>query len=86
MLRHNSLEQECSGELTLAIGGLVFRLMDRSVVWRGKHVKLSGVELKLLVVLMRYAGETLSRLELNQRVRGKPFHPDDRSIDVATLS
>ncbi|MFK0095618.1 winged-helix domain-containing protein [Pseudomonas sp. NPDC090592] len=67
----------------LIIGDLVLDPLERFVTWRGANVELPTTEMRVLEVLMRFAGETLSREELSQRVRGRALNPDDRSIDVA---
>ncbi|MFF7065624.1 winged helix-turn-helix domain-containing protein [Pseudomonas sp. NPDC008258] len=67
----------------LVIGTLRLHPQERSVTWRGSAVELPTTEMRVLEVLMRFAGETLSREELSQRVRGRTLDPDDRSIDVA---
>lgn len=77
------LEQRETIRFLMFVGMLVLRLDQRTVSWRGEDVDLPTSEYRVLEVLARYAGVTLSREELTQRVRGIAFDHDDRSIDVA---
>jgi two-component system, OmpR family, response regulator len=48
----------------------------------GTAAALSGAEYRLLAVLLENAPRLLTRAELHEIVRGRDFHPFDRSIDV----
>ncbi len=48
----------------------------------GEPVPVTGTELSLLEILLRAAGEVVSRDALSEQVLGRPLSPLDRSIDV----
>jgi DNA-binding response OmpR family regulator len=53
------------------------------VVLQGNHpVDLTSVEFTLLEVLLRAAGQVVTREDLAKQVLGRPLSPYDRSIDV----
>jgi two-component system response regulator CpxR len=52
------------------------------VLRSGKKITLTSVEFRLLEVLLRNAGQLVSREELMQAVLGRSLSPFDRSIDV----
>ncbi|MDF2641723.1 MAG: nfxB [Pseudomonas sp.] len=83
LLRHARSERSVTHEDEINLGQLVVRLDQRTVSWRGTEMDLGTSEYRVLEVLARYAGVTLSREELIQRVRGIAFDQDDRTIDVA---
>lgn len=83
LFRRNQPGFDLLSQSDLKVGDLVLLVEERSVTWKGEPVELSSMEFKLLETLVRYGGETLSREELTQRVRGVAFDQDDRSIDVA---
>ncbi|KTT50299.1 transcriptional regulator [Pseudomonas oryzihabitans] len=75
---------ETSGEVDqLSIGQLRLLASERQVWWRDQLVELSSTEFNLLAILMRHAGEVLSRDQLIQQLRGIEFNGVDRSVDVA---
>jgi two-component system response regulator CpxR len=54
----------------------------RTVRRRGELIDLTTVEFDLLAVLMRAAGNVVSREHLVRDVLGREFSPFDRSIDT----
>jgi two-component system response regulator CpxR len=66
----------------LVLGDLVMDLGTLEVFRQGKAVDLTAVEFKLLELLVRKAGQVISREELCTAVLGRPLAPYDRSIDV----
>nr|WP_193557128.1 response regulator transcription factor [Pseudomonas rhizoryzae] len=75
---------ETPGEVDqLSIGQLRLLASERQVWWRDQLVELSSTEFNLLAILMRHAGEVLSRDQLIQQLRGIEFNGVDRSVDVA---
>jgi two-component system response regulator CpxR len=54
----------------------------RVVVQRGHTVELTSVEFALLEVLLRTAGQVVTREDLAKEVLGRRLTPYDRSIDV----
>lgn len=66
----------------LTVGDVVLDERTRTVKQGGAMLTLTAVEFSLLTVLMRHAGEVVSREDLVQSVLGRAFSPYDRSIDV----
>jgi two-component system response regulator CpxR len=66
----------------LQIGDLVLKSRSREVFCRGGEKELTSVEFNLLEVLLRRAGQVISREDLVQQVLGRQLSPYDRSIDV----
>jgi len=54
----------------------------RVVVRSGNPIPLTSVEFSILEILLRHAGQTVSRGELTQAALGRSFLAYDRSIDV----
>lgn len=63
------------GQVTLDTGA-------RTVVQQGEPVPLTAVEFDLLAVLLRAAGQVVSRNELAQEALGRDHSPFDRSVDM----
>ncbi|WP_144947472.1 response regulator [Pseudomonas oryzihabitans] len=74
---------EAPADDRLTIGQLQLLPGERQVWWRDQLVELSSTEFNLLAILMRHAGEVLSRDQLIQQLRGIEFNGVDRSVDVA---
>jgi two-component system phosphate regulon response regulator OmpR len=66
----------------LTFGGLEIDLLRREVWSAGKAVSLTGIEFKLLAVLARNLGKTLSRHSLSDSVQTGSYRPLDRTVDV----
>ena len=69
-------------EPPLVIGEVVLDKSTRKVRRAGKTLKLTGLEFKLLEVLMRAVGRVVTREELAQIVLGREFDPYDRSVKM----
>lgn len=69
-----------SGELI--VGDIVLCPANRSVRQNGVEVELTSVEFTLLEILLRQAGEIISREDLVERALGRRLSAYDRSIDV----
>ncbi|MDT8420139.1 MAG: response regulator transcription factor [Desulfuromonadales bacterium] len=76
------LPQQESAMGDLQIGDLVLKSRSREVFCRGGEKELTSVEFNLLEVLLRRAGQVISREDLVQQVLGRQLSPYDRSIDV----
>jgi two-component system, OmpR family, response regulator CpxR len=63
------------------IGPISVDLAAREVRSGNRVVPLTRVEFDLLVALARSAGRVLSRDELSRAALGRPFDPQDRSVD-----
>jgi two-component system, OmpR family, response regulator CpxR len=64
------------------LGDLELNTGTRSVCCADKPVELTSVEYNLLEMLLKSAGQVLTRDELTAHVLGRPLSPYDRSIDV----
>lgn len=71
---------QSSGELT--VGDILLSPTKRSVKRNGEPVDLTSVEFTLLEVLLRQAGEVISREDLVEKALGRRLSAYDRSIDV----
>jgi two-component system response regulator CpxR len=74
-----------SGEI-LAVGDVTLDLGARTVQVNGKPVEVTSVEFSLLEVLIRLAGQVVSREELSLQALGRELNAYDRSIDVHVSS
>ena len=66
----------------LRVGDLQLCATDRSVYQAGREVALTSVEFTLLEILLRQAGQVVSRAELVEKALGRRLAAYDRSIDV----
>jgi two-component system response regulator CpxR len=66
----------------LSVGDVVLSPRNRSVKRDGVPVELTSVEFTLLEVLLRQAGQVISRDELVEKALGRRLSAYDRSIDV----
>ena len=66
----------------LQIGDIVLCPANRSVKQNDQPIELTSVEFTLLEILLRQAGEVISREELVEKVLGRRLSAYDRSIDV----
>jgi DNA-binding response OmpR family regulator len=63
-------------------GPLSLHLASRSASARGHTITLTGVEFRVLEVLMQQVGSVVSREQLTRQVLGRRLMPYDRSIDT----
>jgi DNA-binding response OmpR family regulator len=68
--------------LVLQAGGIEMDTATRTVRQGGAPVELTSVEFGLLEVLLRSAGQVVTREKLAATVLGRKFAPFDRSIDM----
>lgn len=66
----------------LTVGRLEIRPAEFVATVDGKPLQLTVRELQLLVALARRAGRIVSRSELYTVVWDRPYHNDERSVDV----
>jgi len=64
------------------IGDITLSNFNRSVKRNNKTIELTSVEFNLLEVLLRQAGQVISREELVEKALGRRLSAYDRSIDV----
>jgi two-component system response regulator CpxR len=63
------------------IGDLEFHPAGRRVLQAGVQVPLTGVEFDILLLLVKSAGQVVSRDEIAEICLGRPIAPFDRSVD-----
>lgn len=66
----------------LQVGDIELCSSNRSVKRDGEVIELTSVEFTLLEILLRQAGEVISREELVEKALGRRLSAYDRSIDV----
>lgn len=66
----------------LQAGGLMLWPGARRAIWHGKPLELTGMEFNLLEVLVRHAGQLVSKQEISMQAFGQPLARFDRRIDV----
>jgi DNA-binding response OmpR family regulator len=66
----------------LKVGALTAWPEKRKAEWVGKPVDLTSTEFSLLEVLLRNAGQVVSKEELSELALGKPLSRFDRAIDM----
>lgn len=66
----------------IAVGRLEVRPEEFCATVDGEPLELTVRELQLLTALASRAGRIVSRGELYADVWGRPYHRDDRSVDV----
>ena len=71
---------------SMTVGDVTLDLGARSVQVGGEPVELTSVEFSLLEVLVRMAGQVVSREELSLKALGRELNSYDRSIDVHVSS
>ncbi|MBE0501177.1 MAG: response regulator transcription factor [Desulfuromonadales bacterium] len=64
------------------VGDIILSSVNRSVKRNGEQIELTSVEFTLLELLLRQAGEVISREDLVEKSLGRKLSPYDRSIDV----
>lgn len=70
-----SVERLQSGKLSLHLG-------TRTATWDGQEVVLTGTEFSVLEILVRRAGQVISKDEMTEQALNRKLTPYDRSIDV----
>lgn len=83
VLRRTTTTQSAPQELdTLRVDNLVLQLGSRSAYWKKDQLPLTGTEFSVLELLVRHAGQVISKDELTEQALGRKLTPYDRSIDV----
>jgi two-component system response regulator CpxR len=65
-----------------AVDELVMDSGSRTVYCRNQRLELTAVEFELLAAFLEAPGKVLDREELVKRIFQRPFHPEDRSLDM----
>lgn len=79
-------EEEYEGLSEVRFDDLLVDFVRHEVQVRGKPVRVTPTEFKLLEVLIREPGRAFSRLELLDRVFGYDFEGFERTIDVHVMN
>jgi two-component system response regulator CpxR len=66
----------------LHVGDIRMSLGTRTVTCAGVPVDLTSVEFNVLELLLRNAGNVVTREQLAEVALGRPLNPFDRSVDV----
>jgi two-component system response regulator CpxR len=66
----------------LEVDHLLLQLGSRAAFWQKTQLPLTGTEFSVLELLVRHAGQVISKDELTERALGRKLTPYDRSIDV----
>jgi DNA-binding response OmpR family regulator len=66
----------------LTVGPLEIRPAELSATVEGRRLELTVREFQLLIALAERADRVVTRSELYAEVWGRPYHPDERSVDV----
>ncbi len=84
ILRRTSHSGSGAGGLAQQIqaGALVLWPGTRQATWQGAALELTGTEFSLLDVLVRHAGQLISKQDISQAAFGRPLTRFDRRIDV----
>lgn len=85
ILRRTQRREEAAdarGPAQLQSGPLVLSPGTRQASWRGAPLNLTGTEFNLLEVLVRHAGELVSKEDISMQAFGQPLARFDRRIDV----
>jgi two-component system, OmpR family, response regulator CpxR len=82
--RKSEEEHETKGPTPdrLRVGDLEMDMGSRVVFRAGKEIGITSVEFRILEILLRHAGQPVSRAELMRAALERSFFTYDRSIDV----
>lgn len=82
VLRRGETKAPASPSGVVRVGNIEIESAARAVRRDGENVELTAAEFDLLDLLMRSAGEVVSREDIARKVLDRPLLPLDRSIDV----
>jgi two-component system, OmpR family, response regulator len=82
ILRRASSEQAPVKLEKIASGSLALHLGSRNVTWDGSEIVLTGTEFSVLEILVRQAGQVISKDDMTEQALNRKLTPYDRSIDV----
>jgi len=67
---------------TLSVGDISMSLSTRTVTCRNNPIDLTSVEFNVLELLLRHAGNVVTREQIAEVALGRPLNAFDRSVDV----
>lgn len=83
VLRRTAVSQKAAPEAdTLQVDSLLLQMGSRAAYWQQNLLPLTGTEFSVLELLVRQAGQVISKDELTEQALGRKLTPYDRSIDV----
>lgn len=82
VLRRVELDRQSIQFKSIDIGDISLDIIARRAAKKGVEIQLSAREFDLLVVLMKHAGQALSREDLLNQVWGDAWYGDPRTLDV----
>jgi DNA-binding response OmpR family regulator len=82
ILRRASIRRARGGADELDVGPIVLNTGMHQVRVAGRPVALTGAEFRVLELLMRAAGQVISREAMTEQALGRKLVPYDRSIDT----
>lgn len=74
--------RDAPADAPLAVGALAMWPERRHAEWEGQPLSLTSTEFSLLEVLVRNAGQPVSKNQLSEQGLGRPLSRYDRNIDV----
>lgn len=80
--RSTSNEQSPTKLEKITSGPLVLHLGSRHVTWNNSEIILTGTEFSVLEILVRQAGQVISKDDMTEQALNRKLTPYDRSIDV----
>lgn len=80
--RASSTEAPATKLEKISSGPLVLHLGNRSVTWEKSEIILTGTEFSVLEILVRNAGQVISKDDMTEQALNRKLTPYDRSIDV----
>ena len=80
--RADPKESKTKTEVQLQVNQLVLHRGNRTAQFTGKDVSLTGAEFTVLELLVRSAGQVISKEALTEQALGRKLTAYDRSIDV----
>ncbi len=81
-LRHSSKTQSSEAQTVVEIGNLKIDLSKRLVFLKGKELKLTPIEFKLLTLLVKHVGKVLTHRQISQEVWGPHYAEENHSLRV----
>ena len=82
VLRRTTANQSAPARETVSFGDLALTPATRQVTWRGEGMDLTVTEFNLLELLLRSAGELVTKDTLTEKALGRRRTSYDRSVDV----
>ena len=79
---HATTVEDVASQNVITVGEIELQPAARQVRRAGTMVPLTSTEFNLLEVLMRNAGQVVSKADLSVQAMGRPLTPYDRSIDM----